>query len=141
MAEKKLATFTAEERAAMRARARELKASADKALALKEMLAAVKKLDGVDREIVEKLHALVGKNAPALWAKTWYGMPAWANEEGQVVLFFQAASKFKVRYATIGFTMHASLDDGSIWPTSFALLKWSGAIEKQLAALIKQATK
>ena len=141
MAEKKTGTFTAEERAAMRERARELKANASKEAALKEVHAAFKKMASDDRAIAEKLHALVRKTAPQLWAKTWYGMPAWANEDGQVVLFFQAGSKFKVRYATIGFTMHAKLDEGSIWATSFALLKWTGAIEKQIAALIKQAVK
>ena len=139
MTEKKAGTFTTEERAAMRERARELKANASKEVALKEVLAAFKKMGADDRVIAEKLHALVGKAAPQLWAKTWYGMPAWANADGKTVLFFQDAGKFKSRYATIGFSDSAKLDDGNLWPTSFAILKWTGAVEKELNALIKKA--
>lgn len=139
MAEKKAASFTAEEKAAMKQRAKELKANASKEVALKEVLAAFKKMAPADREIGEKLHALVGKAAPQLWAKTWYGMPAYANEDGKAVLFFQDAGKFKYRYATIGFQEHANLDDGAMWATSFAVTKWNSAVEKQVSALIKKA--
>lgn len=139
MAEKKAAAFTAEEKAAMKQRAKELKANASKEVALKEVLAAFKKMAPADREIGEKLHALVGKAAPQLWAKTWYGMPAYANEDGKVILFYQDAGKFKYRYSTIGFQEHANLDEGSMWATSFAVLKWNGAVEKQVSALIKKA--
>lgn len=141
MAEKKAAEFTAEEKAAMKQRAKELKANASKEVALKEVLAAFKKMAPADREIGEKLHALVGKVAPQLWAKTWYGMPAYANEDGKAVLFFQDAGKFKYRYATIGFQEHANLDDGAMWATSFAVTKWNSAVEKQVSALIKKAVK
>jgi uncharacterized protein YdhG (YjbR/CyaY superfamily) len=140
MATKKPAeSFSAEERAAMRQRAKELKANASKEASLKEVLAAYKKMSPADREIGEKLHALVKKVAPQLWAKTWYGMPAYANDEGKAVLFYQDAGKFKTRYSTIGFNEHANLDEGSLWATSFAVIKWNGAVEKQLAALIKQS--
>lgn len=141
MADKKAAEFTAEEKAAMKQRAKELKANASKEVALKEVLAAFKKMAPADREIGEKLHALVGKVAPQLWAKTWYGMPAYANEDGKAVLFFQDAGKFKYRYATIGFQEHANLDDGAMWATSFAVTKWNSAVEKQVSALIKKAVK
>jgi uncharacterized protein YdhG (YjbR/CyaY superfamily) len=139
MAEKKAAAFTAEEKAAMKQRAKELKANASKEVALKEVLAAFKKMAPADREIGEKLHALVGKVAPQLWAKTWYGMPAYANEDGKVILFYQDAGKFKYRYSTIGFQEHANLDDGAMWASSFAVLKWNSAVEKQVSALIKKA--
>jgi uncharacterized protein YdhG (YjbR/CyaY superfamily) len=140
MATKKPAeSFSAEERAAMRQRAKELKANASKEASLKEVLAAYKKMSPADREIGEKLHALVKKVAPQLWAKTWYGMPAYANEDGKAVLFYQDAGKFKTRYSTIGFNEHANLDEGSLWATSFAVIKWNGAVEKQLAALIKKS--
>jgi uncharacterized protein YdhG (YjbR/CyaY superfamily) len=141
MAAKKTGTFTAEERALMRERARELKANASKEQSLKEVMAAFSKMGPTEKEIGKKLHALVQKCAPDLWAKTWYSMPAWANADGKTVLFFQDAGKFKVRYSTIGFTEHASLDDGNLWPTSFAILKWTPVIEKQLTSLIKQAVK
>jgi uncharacterized protein YdhG (YjbR/CyaY superfamily) len=140
MAEKKSAQFSAEEKALMKQRAKELKENLSKEQSLSEVLAAFKKMNANDREIAEKLHALVAKKAPKLWAKTWYSMPAYANEEGKVVLFFQESGKFKVRYSTIGFTENAKLDQGSLWATSFAVLKWSGAVEKQVAALIVQAT-
>ncbi|MFM1926840.1 MAG: hypothetical protein RLZ06_416 [Actinomycetota bacterium] len=139
MAEKKAAAFTAEEKAAMKQRAKELKANASKEVALKEVLAAFKKMAPADREIGEKLHALVGKVAPQLWAKTWYGMPAYANEDGKVILFYQDAGKFKYRYSTIGFQEHANLDDGAMWASSFAVLKWNSAVEKQVSTLIKKA--
>lgn len=140
MATKKSAdTFSAEEKAAMRQRAKELKANASKEAALKEVQAAFKKMSAADREIGEKLHALVGKVAPQLWAKTWYGMPAYANEEGKTILFYQESGKFKYRYSTVGFQEHANLDQGSMWATSFAVLKWNAAVEKELKALIQKA--
>ena len=140
MATKKPAeTFTAEEKAAMRARAKEQKANASKEVALKEVLAAYKKMTPADREIGEKLHALVKKVAPQLWAKTWYGMPAYANEEGKAIVFYQDAGKFKTRYSTIGFNEQANLDSGAMWATSFAVIKWTGSVEKELSALIKKS--
>ncbi len=92
-----------------------------------------------DRGLGEKIHALVKANAPGLSPKTWYGMPAYANKEGKVVVFFQNASKFKARYATLGFNDDAKLDDGNVWPTAYALMKLTAADEKRIAALIKQA--
>jgi uncharacterized protein YdhG (YjbR/CyaY superfamily) len=132
-------TFTPEEKAAMRARAKEQKANASKEAALKEVLAAYKKMTPADREIGEKLHALVKRVAPQLWAKTWYGMPAFANDEGKAILFYQDAGKFKTRYSTIGFNEQANLDAGAMWATSFAVIKWTGAVEKELSALIKKS--
>jgi uncharacterized protein YdhG (YjbR/CyaY superfamily) len=132
-------TFTPEEKEAMRARAKEQKANASKEAALKEVLAAYKKMSPADREIGEKLHALVKKVAPQLWAKTWYGMPAFANDEGKAILFYQDAGKFKTRYSTIGFNEQANLDAGAMWATSFAVIKWTGAVEKELSALIKKS--
>lgn len=140
MATKKPAnTFSAEEKAAMRERAKELKANLTKDAALKEVLAAYKKMSPADREIGEKLHALVGKVAPQLWAKTWYGMPAYANDEGKVIVFYQESGKFKARYSTIGFQESANLDEGAMWATSFAVLKWNTSVEKELKALIQKA--
>jgi uncharacterized protein YdhG (YjbR/CyaY superfamily) len=132
-------TFTAEEKAAMRARAKEQKANASKEVALKEVLAAYKKMTPADREIGEKLHALVKKVAPQLWAKTWYGMPAYANEEGKAIVFYQDAGKFRTRYSTIGFNEQANLDSGAMWATAFAVIKWTGSVEKELSALIKKS--
>ena len=132
-------TFTPEEKEAMRARAKEQKANASKEAALKEVLAAYKKMTPADREIGEKLHALVKKVAPQLWAKTWYGMPAFANDEGKAILFYQDAGKFKTRYSTIGFNEQANLDAGAMWATSFAVIKWTGAVEKELSALIRKS--
>jgi len=132
-------TFTPEEKEAMRARAKEQKANASKEAALKEVLAAYKKMSPADREIGEKLHALVKKVAPQLWAKTWYGMPAFANDEGKAILFYQDAGKFKTRYSTIGFNEQANLDAGAMWATSFAVIKWTGAVEKELSALIRKS--
>jgi uncharacterized protein YdhG (YjbR/CyaY superfamily) len=103
-----------------------------------EVVAKIEAMAPADRAIAEKLHALVKKIAPELQAKTWYGMPAY-NKDGKSILFFQDAGKFKVRYSTVGFNEHAKLDDGALWPTSFAILKWDAAIEKELAALIKKA--
>jgi uncharacterized protein YdhG (YjbR/CyaY superfamily) len=104
-----------------------------------DLKAAIEKLTGLDRTLAEALHRIVTENAPSLQPKTWYGMPAWANADGKAVCFFQAASKFKVRYATFGFQPEASLDDGAVWATSFAVTKLGPAEEKQIAALVKKA--
>jgi uncharacterized protein YdhG (YjbR/CyaY superfamily) len=139
---KKSEGFTAEERAAMRERARELKAEAraskDRAAGEKAVLAKIAELPGPDRAMAERLHALITTSAPDLSPKTWYGMPAYAKE-GKVVCYFTPASKFKERYATFGFNASANLDEGSMWPTSFALKKLAAAEEKRIAALVKKA--
>lgn len=120
---------------------KELKAERSKGKANGEddVLAALAKMPEPDRGLGEKIHALVKANAPGLSPKTWYGMPAYANKEGKVVVFFQNASKFKARYATLGFNDDAKLDDGNVWPTAYALMKLTAADEKRIAALIKQA--
>jgi uncharacterized protein YdhG (YjbR/CyaY superfamily) len=134
--------FTAEERAAMRARAQELKAEArankNRAAGERDLLAAIAEMPGPDRALAERIHALVTASAPDLWPKTWYGMPAYARE-GKVVCFFQSAEKFKSRYATLGFSDQANLDEGSMWPTSFALKELNDADEARIAALVKKA--
>ena len=131
--------FTDEERAAMRERNRELKAEADKADWEKEVLAKIADMPEPDRVMGERIHAIVKANAPALSPKTWYGMPAYANNEGKVVCFFKAADKFKSRYATFGFEETANLDEGAMWPTSFALKDLTAADEAAIAALVKKA--
>jgi uncharacterized protein YdhG (YjbR/CyaY superfamily) len=131
--------FTAEEKAAMKERARELKAEATKADGEATLLAAVAQMPEPDRGLATRLHALVKAAAPGLAPKTWYGMPAYANADGKVVCFFQAASKFNARYASFGFNDSANLDDGALWPTSFALRELTAAGEARLAALVKQA--
>jgi uncharacterized protein YdhG (YjbR/CyaY superfamily) len=104
-----------------------------------DLRAAIAKLSGDDKAMTEKLHEIVMANAPSLSPKTWYGLPAWANAEGKAVVFFTPASKFKDRYGSLGFSAGAKLDDGNMWPTSFALLKLGAAEEKRIAALVKQA--
>jgi uncharacterized protein YdhG (YjbR/CyaY superfamily) len=131
--------FTAEERAAMKARAQELKAAANRSESERLCLDAIASLPGQDRAMAKKIHAIVKSSAPELQAKTWYGMPAYANSDGAVVCFFQSADKFKARYATLGFNDAASLDDGVMWPTSFALKKLGASEEKRIAALVKKA--
>ena len=133
---KKKDGFTAEEKAAMRARAKELKSAADGESAVREALAA---MTPDDRAIGERLHAIVKKAAPELTPKTWYGMPAYANKDGKVVLYFRNAEKFKERYAMLGFNDTASLDDGSMWPVAFALRKLTKADEVRITKLVKQA--
>ena len=128
--------FTAEERAAMRDRAQELRAA--KADGESAVLAKIAEMHGSDRTMAERLHALIKATAPALSPRTWYGMPAYARD-GKVVCFFQSAQKFKARYATFGFSDEARLDDGLVWPTSFALKDLTAAEEARLAALIKKA--
>jgi uncharacterized protein YdhG (YjbR/CyaY superfamily) len=131
--------FTAEERAAMRERARELKAAAGKADGESDLLAKIAEMPEPDRAMAERLHAVVKASAPALSPRTWYGMPAYANEDGKVVCFFTPASKFKERYATFGFNAAANLDDGAMWPTSFALKELTAAEEARIGALVKSA--
>ena len=134
MADKK--GFTAEERAAMKERSRELKAEATEA----DVLAKIAEMPPSDRAMAKKVHAIVKASAPDLEPRTWYGMPAYAKN-GKVVCFFQSAEKFKSRYATFGFSDTANLDDGVMWPTAFALKKLTDAEEKKLAALVKKAVK
>ena len=136
---KKSQTFSAEERAAMRERAAELKAEARKADGEKALLAKVKEMPKADRALAERIHEIVKANAPDLSPKTWYGMPAYADKNGKVVIYFQDAAKFDSRYATFGFNDTANLDDGAMWPTSFALKKLTAADEKKIAALVKKA--
>ncbi len=130
--------FSAEERAAMRERARELKAEAARADGETELLAGIAKMEQPDRGIAERVHALIRSAAPALAPKTWYGMPAYAKD-GNVVCFFQNAGKFKARYQTLGFTDRAYLDEGAMWPTTFALSELTKAEEARIVELVKRA--
>jgi uncharacterized protein YdhG (YjbR/CyaY superfamily) len=131
--------FSAAEKAAMKERVRELKAEKNRADGEAELLAKVAEMAKPDREMATRLHALVKSVAPGLLPKTWYGMPAYANADGKVVCFFKDAGKFGDRYATFGFNDAAQLDDGAMWPTSFALVELTAADEKKLAALVKRA--
>ena len=135
---KKSAGFTAEERAAMKERAKELKAEASKADGESALLAKIAEMPEPDRGMAERLHALVKASAPNLSPKTWYGMPAYARD-GKVVCFFQSAAKFDARYATFGFNDTANLDEGAMWPTSFALKELTAAEEVTIGALVKKA--
>jgi len=134
--------FTAEEKAAMKERARELKAEEraknDRAAGEKDLLAKIAEMPQADRILAQKVHEIVSANAPSLWPKTWYGMPAYARD-GKIVCFFQAAAKFNARYATFGFNDSANLDEDAMWPTSFALIKLTPAVEAKIAALVKKA--
>ena len=136
--------FTAQERAAMRERLQELKASARRGVPAEKtegegaVLAKLAELPASDRAIGERIHALIKANAPNLTARTWYGMPAYAKD-GNVVCFFQSAQKFKTRYATLGFSDKANLDDGRMWPTAFAVRELTAAEEARIVALVKQA--
>jgi uncharacterized protein YdhG (YjbR/CyaY superfamily) len=132
-------SFTAEEKAAMRARAKELKEAQDGEKAIKEAFA---KMTPADRSLAKKIDGLVRKAAPDLTPKTWYGMPAYANKDGKVVCFFKNAGKFKMRYSELGFGEPANLDAGGMWPTTYAVTKkLSEAEEKKIAKLVKQAVK
>jgi len=131
--------FTAEERAAMRERAQELKAEATKADGEKALLAKVAEMPPADRAMAKRLHEVVTASAPDLSPKTWYGMPAYADKDGKVVCYFTPASKFKERYATFGFNATANLDQGSMWPTSFALKKLTATEEAKIRKLVKKA--
>jgi uncharacterized protein YdhG (YjbR/CyaY superfamily) len=133
---KKKEGFSAEEKAAMRARARELKAAEDGETGVRDALAS---MSPDDRALGKRIHALVKESAPDLTPKTWYGMPAYANKDGKVVVFFRDAAKFKERYAMLGFNDTAKLDDGSMWPVAFALTKLTKADEARIAKLVKQA--
>lgn len=133
---KKSSGFTAEERAAMKERVRELKA--DKADGEAAVLAKITAMHGPDRAMAQRLHALIKASAPVLSPKTWYGMPAYAKD-GKVVCFFQSAEKFKARYATFGFSDEAHLDEGVMWPTSFALKELTAREEATIAALLRRA--
>jgi uncharacterized protein YdhG (YjbR/CyaY superfamily) len=130
--------FTAEERAAMKERARELKADARRASGESDVLAKIAEMPQPDRAMAERLHAIVKASAPDLSPKTWYGMPAYAKD-GNVVCFFQSAQKFKTRYATFGFSDTANLDEGAMWPTAFALKKLTATEEARISALVKKA--
>jgi uncharacterized protein YdhG (YjbR/CyaY superfamily) len=134
--------FTAEERAAMKERAKELKAEAragkNKAQGESDVLAKIAEMPEPDRAMAERIHAIVTASAPALSPKTWYGMPAYARD-GKVVCYFTPASKFNSRYATLGFNDDAKLDDGTMWPTSFALTELTAADEERIGALVKKA--
>jgi len=136
--------FTADEKAAMKARVQELKAEAragkDRAEGEKAVLAAIAAMkDPTDRSMGKRLHEIVTAAAPSLMPKTWYGMPAYANADGKVICFFQAASKFGVRYATFGFQPDAKIDEGNMWAASFALIKLTAAEEAKIVALVKKA--
>jgi hypothetical protein len=126
--------FTAEEKAAMRERAKEQKRAGGES----DVLAKIAEMPDADRAMAERLHALIKESAPELSPKTWYGMPAYAKD-GDVVCFFQSAHKFKARYATLGFSDKANLDEGAMWPSSYALKELTAAVEKQIAALVKRA--
>jgi uncharacterized protein YdhG (YjbR/CyaY superfamily) len=139
---KKFKGFTDEERAAMKARAQELKAEArankNEAEGESAVLAAISAMQEPDRAMAKRLHAIIKASAPALLSKTWYGMPAYAKD-GNVVCFFQSAQKFKTRYATFGFSDKANLDEGSLWPVAFALKELTAAEEARISALVKKA--
>jgi uncharacterized protein YdhG (YjbR/CyaY superfamily) len=139
---KKSEGFTDEERAAMKERAQELKAEAratkDKAEGESAVLAKIAEMQGPERAMAERLHAIIKASAPALSPKTWYGMPAYAKD-GKVVCFFQSAQKFNTRYATFGFSDTANLDEGAMWPTSFALKELTATEEARISALVKRA--
>jgi uncharacterized protein YdhG (YjbR/CyaY superfamily) len=138
------AGFTAEERAAMKERAAELRAEGKKggkkADGLKAVLDAIAAMAPEDRALAERVHVVVTATAPALSPRTWYGMPAYADADGKVVVFFQDAGKFGSRYATLGFNDTAKLDDGDLWPVSFALTGWSPAVEEKVVELVRTAT-
>jgi uncharacterized protein YdhG (YjbR/CyaY superfamily) len=130
--------FTAEEKAAMKERAREVKAAGRKADGEGDVLAKIAEMPEADRAMAERLHEVVKASAPELSPRTWYGMPAYAKD-GKVLCFFQSAAKFKSRYATFGFSDKANLDQGAMWPTSFALSELTAAEEKKIAGLVKKA--
>jgi uncharacterized protein YdhG (YjbR/CyaY superfamily) len=138
-AKKRSSGFTAEERAAMKERAQELKAEKARADGEADVLAKIAEMQKSDRAMAKRLHAIVKAGAPALSPRTWYGMPAYADEDGKVVCFFQSAQKFKTRYATLGFSDKANLDEGSMWPVAFALKKLTATEEARIVALVKKA--
>jgi uncharacterized protein YdhG (YjbR/CyaY superfamily) len=143
MSAKKPERFTAEERAAMKERAKELKAeeraNKNRAAGERAVLAKIAEMEGQDRAMAERLHEIVRASAPSLSPKTWYGMPAYADKDGKVVCHFQSAEKFNTRYATLGFSDKANLDEGAMWPTSFALKELTAAEEARIGALVERA--
>jgi hypothetical protein len=139
-AKPKATGFTADERAAMRDRAKELKAAKSGKAAEEEVLAKIAEMPAPQRKMATKVHAIVKKADPSLAPKTWYGMPAYAKD-GSIVCFFQSAHRFKVRYSTLGFSDKANLDNGAMWPTTYALDKLDEKVEKKIAALVKQAVR
>jgi hypothetical protein len=138
MSARKSGGFTAEERAAMKERAKEQKAEAQKADGERAVLAKIAEMQGPDRALAERLHEIIKTSAPDLSPKTWYGMPAYA-EDGKVVCFFQSAEKFNTRYATFSFSDKANLNEGAMWPTSFALKELTAVEEARIVALVKRA--
>jgi uncharacterized protein YdhG (YjbR/CyaY superfamily) len=132
--------FSAAEKAAMKERARELKAEATREAGERALLEKIAEMKGADRGMAKRVHAIVKASAPDLAPKTWYGMPAYASD-GKIVCFFQSAAKFDSRYATFGFTDEAAIDQGAMWPTSFALKELTDAEEKKIAALVKKAVR
>jgi uncharacterized protein YdhG (YjbR/CyaY superfamily) len=136
---KKARGFTTDERAAMKERARELKAEQARADGESDVLAKIAEMPEPDRTLAKRLHEIIKANAPALAPKTWYGMPAYANKDGKIVCFFQGAHKFNTRYATFGFNDDANLDEGAMWPTSFALKELTATEEARIVALVKKA--
>ncbi len=135
---KKEKAFTAEERAAMKERAKELKASAEKADGENDVLAKIAEMPEPERSMATRLHAIIKASAPDLASKTWYGMPAYARD-GKIICFFQSAQKFNTRYATLGFNDTANLDEGALWPVAYALKELNAAEEARISALVKQA--
>jgi uncharacterized protein YdhG (YjbR/CyaY superfamily) len=135
--------FTSDERAAMKERAKELKSEAltakNRAGGESDVLAKIAEMQGSDRAMAQRIHEIVAASAPMLMPKTWYGMPAYANTDGKTVCFFQSAQKFNARYATLGFSDLANLDDGDLWPTSFALKELNEAAAARISALVKKA--
>jgi uncharacterized protein YdhG (YjbR/CyaY superfamily) len=131
--------FSAGERAAMKKRAAELRAEGKRADGLQAVLDSIAQMTPEDGALAGRVHVTVTATAPGLSPKTWYGMPAYANADGKVVVFFQDAGKFSYRYSTLGFQDAANLDDGDVWPTSYALKKWSPLVEKKVAELVKAA--
>ncbi|WP_327043126.1 hypothetical protein OG400_16030 [Micromonospora ureilytica] len=135
--------FSPEERAAMKERADELRAEgkkgAKKADGLQAVLDRIAQMEPEDRALAERVHVTVTAAAPGLAPKTWYGMPAYANEDGKIVVFFQDSGKFNYRYSTVGFQDSANLDDGDLWPVAYALQQWSPAVEKKITELVRAA--
>lgn len=131
--------FTAEEKAAMKERAKELKAAASQEEAEKAVLEKIDEMPEAERKIAKRVHEIIKANAPVLAPKTWYGMPAYANKDGKIVCFFQSAAKFDTRYSTLGFNDTANLDDGPMWPASFALKELTPAAETRITELVKKA--
>ena len=138
---KKFEGLSAEERAAMKETIKERKALANKADGEKMLKDAIAKMKGADRTLAQQVHGIITAAAPDLGPKTWYGMPAYTNKDGKVVVFFKPGLKFKSRYATLGFEDAAKLDDGAMWPTSYALTKLTSADEKKITALVKKAAR